>query len=57
MERRRPFFLKSHGRLRVDDQRVLIAILIKNFNVLQWNDALGTYGPTKTLYNRWKRWR
>jgi transposase len=23
---------------------------------LRWCDALKEYGPSKTLYNRWKRW-
>ncbi len=34
-----PYFPNSHGKLRVDDRRVL-----------------RENGPSKTLYNRWKRW-
>jgi len=56
MERLRPFFPKSHGRPRVDDQRVLSGIIFVNRNGLRWRDAPKDYGPPKTLYNRWKRW-
>lgn len=56
MERLRPFFPKSHGRPRVDDQRVLSGIIFVNRNGLRWRDAPRDYGPAKTLYNRWKRW-
>ncbi|KXV28611.1 transposase [Gluconobacter japonicus] len=52
----RPFFPKSHGRLRVDDRRVLSGIIFVNRNGLRWRDAPQEYGPHKTLYNRWKRW-
>ncbi len=56
MERLRPFFPRSHGRPRVDDQRVLSGIIFVNRNGLRWRDAPKDYGPAKTLYNRWKRW-
>ncbi len=56
MERLRPFFPKSHGRPRVNDQRVLSGIIFVNRNGLRWRDAPKDYGPAKTLYNRWKRW-
>lgn len=56
MARLRPFFPKSHGRPRVDDQRVLSGIIFVNRNGLRWRDAPKDYGPAKTLYNRWKRW-
>ena len=56
MVRLRPFFPKSHGRPRVDDQRVLSGIIFVNRNGLRWRDAPREYGPAKTLYNRWKRW-
>jgi transposase len=56
MERLRPFFPKSHGKPRVDDRRVLSGIVFVNRNRLRWRDALGAYGPHKTLYNRWKPW-
>jgi transposase len=56
MSRLRPFFPKSHGRPRVDDRRVLSAIIFVNRNGLRWRDAPAAYGPSKTLYNRWKRW-
>lgn len=52
MERLRPFFLKSHGKSRVDDRRVLSGIVFVNRNGLRWRDAPGVYGP----HNRWKRW-
>lgn len=56
MERLKPFFLKSHGKPRVDDRRVLSGIIFINRNGLRWCDAPAEYGPAKTLYNRWKRW-
>ena len=56
MGRLRPYFPKSHGMPRVDDQRVLSGIIFINRNGLRWCDAPKEYGPYKTLYNRWKRW-
>ena len=56
MARLTPFFLKSHGKPRVDDNRVLSGIIFINRNVLRWRDAPKEYGPSKTLYNRWVRW-
>jgi len=56
MARLRPYFPKSHGRPRVDDRRVLSGIIFVNRNGLRWRDAPREYGPSKTLYNRWKRW-
>ena len=56
MMRLRPFFPKSRGRPRVDDRRVLSGIIFINRNGLRWCDAPASYGPPKTLYNRWKRW-
>ena len=54
--RLQPFFLKSHGKPRVDDRRVLSGIVFVNRNGLRWCDAPKDYGPHKTLYNRWKQW-
>lgn len=56
MQRLEPFFPKSHGKPRVDDRRVLSGIIFINRNGLRWRDAPSEYGPSKTLYNRWKRW-
>ncbi|MDF3607741.1 IS5 family transposase [Paracoccus sp. DMF-8] len=56
MERLRPFFPKSRGRPRVDDRRVLSGIIFIQRNGLMWKHTPATYGPAKTLYNRWKRW-
>ncbi|MBS1051185.1 IS5 family transposase [Gluconobacter japonicus] len=56
MDRLRPFFPKSHGRVRVDDCRVLSGIIFVNATGLRWRDAPREYGSYKTLYNRWKRW-
>ncbi len=52
-----PFSPKSHGKPRVDDRRVPSGIIFINRNGLRWRDAPAEYGPYKTLYNRWKRWR
>ena len=56
MARLEPFFPKPHGKPRVDDRRVLSGIIFFNRNGLRWRDAPSEYGPSKTLYNRWKRW-
>lgn len=48
MERLRPFFPKSRGKPRVDDQRVLSGIIYVKKNGLQWKDAPSAYGPPKT---------
>ena len=56
MVRLEPYFPKPHGKLRIDDQRVLSGIIFINRNGLRWRDAPKEYGPHKTLYNRWKRW-
>lgn len=52
MARLAPYFPKSHGKLRVDDRRVLSGIIFKYRNDLRWRDAPGEYGPHTTLYNR-----
>lgn len=57
MERLKPFVPLSHGVPRVDDRRVLSRIIFINRNGLRWRDAPAAYGPPKTLYNRWVRWR
>lgn len=36
MERLKPLFPKSHGKLRVDDRRVLAGIIFINRNELRW---------------------
>ena len=48
MERLRPFFPRSRGKPRVDDQRVLSRIIYVKKNGLQWKDASPVYGPPKT---------
>jgi transposase len=48
MARLEPFFPKSHGKPRVDDRRVLSAIILINLNGLRWYDAPREYGPPKT---------
>lgn len=55
MARLRPYFPKSHGKPRVGDRRVLSGIFFFRKG-LRWSDAPREYGPSKTLYNRWKRW-
>jgi transposase len=56
MARLEPFFPKSHGKARADNQRVLSAIIFINRKGLRWRDAPAADRPRKTLYNRWKRW-
>lgn len=70
IERLRPFFPKSRGRPRVDDQRVLSGTeevrkqsgglfsrrrFIQRNGLMWWRHAPAVYGLPKTLYNRWKR--
>jgi transposase len=56
MSRIRPHFPRSHGKPRVDDQRVISGIIYVIRNGLEWKDAPSGYGPHKTLYNRFVRW-
>jgi putative transposase len=56
MARISPFFPLSHGVPRVDDQRVLSGIIYVIRNGLMWRDAPVSYGPHKTIYNRFVRW-
>ncbi len=56
MRRIEPFFPRSHGIPRVDDQRVISGIVYVIRHGLQWKDAPHGYGPHKTLYNRFVRW-
>jgi len=43
-------------RRRVDDRRIISGIVYVIKNGLQWKDAPPSYGPHKTLYNRFVRW-
>ena len=55
----KPYFPLSHGVPRVDDLRVISGIIYVIKNGLQWKDAPKSYGPHKTLYNRFSagaRW-
>src|SRR5665647_1586139 len=56
MRRIEPFFPLSHGVPRVDDRRVISAIIFVIRNGLRWRDAPKAYGPHKTIYNRFVRW-
>ena len=47
---------KTRGVARVDDRRVISGIIHVLQSGCRWRDAPGSYGPHKTLYNRWKRW-
>ena len=51
-----PFFPLSHGVPRVDDRLIVSAIIFVIRNGLRWRDAPRTYGPHKTIYNRFIRW-
>ena len=51
-----PHFPLSHGIARVDDRRVVSGIVYVIRNGLRWKDAPKSYGPHKTLYNRFIRW-
>jgi putative transposase len=56
MRRIKPYFPLSHGIARVDDQRIVSAIIFVLKNGLRWRDAPKEYGPHKTIYNRFIRW-
>src|SRR5579863_4210078 len=49
-------FPLSHGIARVDDRRIVSAIVFVIKNGLRWRDAPERYGPHKTIYNRFIRW-
>ncbi len=52
MRRIEGFFPLSHGIARVDDRRIVSAIVFVIRNGLRWRAAPGEYGPHKTIYNR-----
>ena len=56
MRRIEPYFPLSHGIPRVDDRRIVSAIIFVIRNGLRWRDAPAAYGPHKTIYNRFIRW-
>jgi putative transposase len=56
MRRIEPYFPLSHGIPRVDDRRIVSGIIFVIRNGLRWRDAPPSYGPHKTIYNRFIRW-
>ena len=56
MRRIEGYFPRSHGIARVDDRRIVSAIVFVIKNGLRWRDAPRDYGPHKTIYNRFVRW-
>jgi transposase len=56
MRRIERYFPLSHGIARVDDRRIVSAIVFVIKNGLRWRDAPPDYGPHKTIYNRFVRW-
>jgi putative transposase len=57
MRRIRLHFLRSHCVPRVDDRLVISGIIYVIRHGWRWRDAPAAYGPYKTLYNRFVRWR
>lgn len=49
MRRIEPFFPLSHGIPRVDDRRIVSAIIYVIKHGLMWRDAPRDYGPHKTI--------
>jgi transposase len=47
---------KRRGVPRVDDRRVISGIIHVLRSGCRWADAPSSYGPRKTLYNRFVRW-
>ena len=56
MRRIEPYFPLSHGVPRVDDRRIISGIIFVIRNGLRWRDVPPSYGPHKTIYNRFVRW-
>ena len=56
MARILPFFPLSHGIPRVDVRRLTSGIIFVIRNGLRWRDFPPSYGPHKTIYNRFIRW-
>src|ERR1700691_3278049 len=56
MRRIERYFPLSHGIARVDDRRIVSAIVFVIKNGLRWRDAPPGYGPHKTIDNRFVRW-
>ena len=56
MRRIERYFPLSHGVARVDDRRIVSAIVFVIRNGLRWRDAPPEYGPHKTIYNRFVGW-
>ena len=56
MRRIERYFPLSHGVARVDDRRIVSAIVFVIRNGLRWRDAPPEYGPHKTICNRFIRW-
>ncbi len=56
MRRIEGYFPLSHGVARVDDRRIVSAIVFVIKNGLRWRDAPRDCGPHKTIYNRFIRW-
>jgi len=56
MRRIEPYCPLSHGVPRVDDRKIISAIIFVIRNGLRWRDAPTAYGPHKTIYNRFIRW-
>ena len=55
MRRIERYFPLSHGIARVDDRRIVSAIVFVIKNGLRWRDAPRAYGPHKTISNRFVR--
>ena len=49
--------MNGKGARRVDDRRVLSGIVHALQSGGRWGDCPAVYGPKKTLYNRFVRWR
>ena len=57
-QRLEPFLpTDTRGVARVDDRRVISGIVQVLKSGCRWKDASTNYGPHKTLYNRFVRWR
>ena len=57
-QRLEPFLsTDTRGVPRVDDRRVISGIVQVLKSGCRWKDASTDYGPHKTLYNRFVRWR
>lgn len=49
--------LMKRGRKRINDRKIISGIVYVQRKGLEWQEAPAIYGPFKTLYTRFRRWK